>query len=259
MNKESIFGKKMLNLFKRNRIKTTAILITQPKGFYARQFKSVRKRIGLFQTIYLGFRRQFYAFASSLIREWKGKKFIHEHRKLAKVYETNDTNSIETIRLLKKLKPDMLIMGGGAGIVKEDVIKTSKHVLNCHPGVLPDYRGFDVEKWAILNNEFDKLGCTLHHVDKGVDTGRIIKIAYYQINPFETLRSLYNGLEDLTINTLVESVIEFTGKGRIPKGIKQEQGTQYYIMDFWNEKTVKSKLKKYCKKIPICLFETTGI
>ena len=39
----------------------------------------------------------------------------------------------------------------------------------------PAYRGVKSEFYCVLNNEIDMVGSTIHYLDAGVDTGKIIK------------------------------------------------------------------------------------
>ena len=54
--------------------------------------------------------------------------------------------------------------------IKKILIKN--HIINCHSGLIPETRGLDSFKWAILNNKF--VGNTLHYIDQNVDLGKII-------------------------------------------------------------------------------------
>jgi len=45
-------------------------------------------------------------------------------------------------------------------------------IINCHSGLLPDYRGCSCVEWAIYND--DPVGATCHFVDSGIDTGPTI-------------------------------------------------------------------------------------
>ena len=47
-------------------------------------------------------------------------------------------------------------------------------ILNVHSSVLPGYRGTESEIFALADNKFNVIGNTVHIVDKGIDTGRII-------------------------------------------------------------------------------------
>jgi methionyl-tRNA formyltransferase len=47
-------------------------------------------------------------------------------------------------------------------------------LVNLHGGLSPEYRGADCTFWALHNGEPEKVGCTLHYIDAGIDTGRLI-------------------------------------------------------------------------------------
>lgn len=47
-------------------------------------------------------------------------------------------------------------------------------IINLHGGLSPEYRGADCTFWALYNGEPEKVGCTLHYIDAGIDTGRLI-------------------------------------------------------------------------------------
>jgi methionyl-tRNA formyltransferase len=46
--------------------------------------------------------------------------------------------------------------------------------LNIHTGITPEYRSADPIFWALYHDELDKVGVTVHFIDRGIDTGPII-------------------------------------------------------------------------------------
>jgi len=89
------------------------------------------------------------------------------------VYEVDNLNGEKNLELLRKLNPDLILLGGSSRIIKPEIIKTAKTgILNSHPGLLPHYRGRDIVGWAIYNN--DPIGATCHFIDEGVDMGPIL-------------------------------------------------------------------------------------
>jgi folate-dependent phosphoribosylglycinamide formyltransferase PurN len=51
--------------------------------------------------------------------------------------------------------------------------KFNKKIINIHPSLLPKYKGLNTFKRVLKNNE--KLtGCTVHYVNKKIDSGKII-------------------------------------------------------------------------------------
>ncbi len=47
-------------------------------------------------------------------------------------------------------------------------------IFNLHGGLSPWYRGADCTFWALYNGEPERVGCTLHRIDAGIDTGNLI-------------------------------------------------------------------------------------
>ena len=75
----------------------------------------------------------------------------------------------------------------------------NKRCYNFHPGILPDYRGSGAYSWAIINEETE-FGITLHHIDEGIDTGDIIEIQRFQIEPNDTSYTLHSRGAKITID-----------------------------------------------------------
>jgi folate-dependent phosphoribosylglycinamide formyltransferase PurN len=69
-------------------------------------------------------------------------------------------------------------------------------IINIHPSLLPKFPGLDTHKQA-LDNKATEHGCTVHLVDEGVDTGKIIAHARLEINQNETEESLAKRVLDL--------------------------------------------------------------
>ena len=78
------------------------------------------------------------------------------------IHYCNDLNEEKVVAELKKLKPEVVVFTGG-GLIRQDVLENSgAGVLNCHMGVLPQYRGMDVVEWPILEGNLNEIGMTVH-------------------------------------------------------------------------------------------------
>ncbi|HWA24553.1 MAG TPA: formyltransferase family protein [Lacunisphaera sp.] len=66
----------------------------------------------------------------------------------------------------------------------------SKRLFNIHFSRLPAYKGMFTSAWPILNGEKTS-GVTLHEIDAGIDTGRIIAQHEFPLAPTETVRTLW--------------------------------------------------------------------
>ena len=77
-------------------------------------------------------------------------------------------------QLLAVLEPDLAISGGLPVRIPEDALEVPRHgIVNCHPALLPRYRGPNPIGWALRNGD-QELGFTFHRMDADFDTGRVL-------------------------------------------------------------------------------------
>ena len=102
-----------------------------------------------------------------------------------------DKEIISTLRKYKVTPTNGLVcLAGFMRIISPHFIKEYKNrILNIHPALLPAFPGLDAQKQAI---EFGAKysGCTVHFVDKGVDTGPIIIQEIVKISNNDTEKTL---------------------------------------------------------------------
>ncbi len=142
----------------------------------------------------------------------------------------NTLNDSVVIEMLKKSKPDIVAFTGG-GLIRSGVLENSgAGVLNCHMGVLPQYRGMDVVEWPLLEDNFEEIGMTVHFMDKGVDTGDILQIKKVKVQRNEDIKQLRERFEPIMCRQMVTVCLDYlNGKiDRTPQ--KHEDGKQYFIM-----------------------------
>jgi methionyl-tRNA formyltransferase len=90
------------------------------------------------------------------------------------VREVPHINHPEVVKLAQKLKPDLICVFG-TSLIRSDLLREGRlGIINLHGGLSPEYRGADCTFWALYNDEPEKVGCTLHYIDAGIDTGRLI-------------------------------------------------------------------------------------
>ena len=91
--------------------------------------------------------------------------------KIIPVVSVNDNSCIQ---ILQRLDPQLVIVNG-TRIIKEDILQSiPAKFINLHAGITPMYRGVHGAYWALVNNDAENCGVTVHLVDKGIDTGAII-------------------------------------------------------------------------------------
>lgn len=91
-------------------------------------------------------------------------------------------------RHLHAFAPDLILSVRFSLIFKRDLIALPRHgVINVHPGRLPEYGGLFAPFRQMLAGE-PQLGCTIHFVDEGIDTGPILAVEQV---PFDPARSMF--------------------------------------------------------------------
>lgn len=83
-----------------------------------------------------------------------------------KLIATNGLNRFDTDEF------DLFLIASGVLLPTEFIERVGRRVLNCHPGMIPQVRGLDAFKWAIL--EGVQVGNTLHYINGEVDMGDIV-------------------------------------------------------------------------------------
>ncbi len=91
-------------------------------------------------------------------------------------YKTKLDGAAET-RVLERLRfygADIIVLAGYMRIVKRKLLDAfPRRILNIHPSLLPAFPGMASWKQA-LDHGVKIVGCTVHFVDEGMDTGPII-------------------------------------------------------------------------------------
>ena len=88
--------------------------------------------------------------------------------------EVPHINHPDVVALAEKHKPDVIAVFGTSLIRGELLQKGRLGIINLHGGLSPHYRGADCTFWALYNGQPDQVGCTLHFIDRGIDTGKLI-------------------------------------------------------------------------------------
>ena len=93
-------------------------------------------------------------------------KIIHENQ--IKKFEK------KLSQILLEEKINLICLAGFMRILSEEFLcNWKKKIINIHPSILPAFRGLNAVKQAI-EKKVKYTGCTIHYVDKGIDTGEII-------------------------------------------------------------------------------------
>ncbi len=88
-------------------------------------------------------------------------------------YFVDDHRSPITAALVARLNIDLLINAGTPRILTNTILRAPRvGVVNCHPGLLPQFRGCTCVEWAVYLDE--QIGNTVHFMTEGIDEGPIV-------------------------------------------------------------------------------------
>jgi folate-dependent phosphoribosylglycinamide formyltransferase PurN len=96
------------------------------------------------------------------------------------VHRVPSVNGGEARELLRSLAPSVVVVNGTRIIGRETLAAIACPVLNTHAGITPLYRGVHGGYWALAEGRPELAGTTVHFVDEGIDTGRIVDQAFIQ-------------------------------------------------------------------------------
>src|ERR1700677_4945815 len=102
-------------------------------------------------------------------------------------FHVDSVNSAEMIELLARLEPRVVVVNGTRIISSRVLDSISCPVINTHAGLTPRYRGVHGGYWALAEGHPEEVGTTVHLVDNGIDTGRILARARFDTSPTDTI------------------------------------------------------------------------
>lgn len=138
-----------------------------------------------------------------------------------------DLNSIEFIRKLKDMAPEMIVVSHFEKLLKKEIIDIPKlGCINLHPSLLPNYRGMSPQHWPIINGE-SETGITVHYIDETADTGDIILQKKVEINPDMYVSELQLEFIKTYKTIVVEAIDLIKSNGFIPVKQSSMEGSYY--------------------------------
>lgn len=115
-------------------------------------------------------------------------------------------NDFSFIHKVAKFECDLFVSMSFNQILKTEIIKTPRlGFINCHAGALPFYRGRNPLNWVLINGE-KEFGVTVHYIDKGIDTGDIIKQNMVPFGENDDYGDLLKKAHGACADTLIEAL-----------------------------------------------------
>lgn len=156
---------------------------------------------------------------------------------IAKKYDVplqkvNNINDIENVNLIKKIRPDLILVLGWSQLLKKEILSIPNiTVIGSHPTELPKYRGRAPIPWTILK-ELKESALTFFYIQEGIDDGDILDQENFLISEKDDSTSLYNKIIEIGKIMIVKNLEKI--KNNCAPRIKQLQSN--FIED-WKKRT----------------------
>tara|TARA_Y100001968_G_scaffold26568_1_gene20682 strand:+ start:328 stop:1026 length:699 start_codon:yes stop_codon:yes gene_type:complete len=101
------------------------------------------------------------------------------------------------MKKLEELSVELVVMAGWMRIAGEELInRFNNRLINIHPSLLPSFKGIDAIQQAI-EEKVTITGCTVHYVQKEVDSGSIIIQAAVPLKEQDNKETLKKRIQDM--------------------------------------------------------------
>ncbi|MGF1649090.1 MAG: formyl transferase [Hyphomicrobiaceae bacterium] len=133
----------------------------------------------------------------------------------ARVTAISSVNGEDARRALAALQPVVVAVYGTRLIGARTLAAVPAPFVNYHAGLTPTYRGQHPGYWALASGDPSGAGVTVHLVDTGVDTGRVLAQAHVPLDPCTDTIMTYQWVQLPVGLALLEQILVHAISGAI--------------------------------------------
>lgn len=131
-----------------------------------------------------------------------------------KDYNNKEAYETEILKKLKENDIDLIVLAGYMRLFGKTLLNEFEgRIINIHPSLLPAFKGKDAIDMA-LNYGVKVIGVTVHWVDEGMDTGKIIDQESFKLSGNETKKEIEEKIHNIE-HKLYPKVIKDIVSGKI--------------------------------------------
>jgi len=159
--------------------------------------------------------------------------------------EVPHINHPDVVALADRHKPDLIAVFGTSLIRGELLNRGRLGIVNLHGGLSPHYRGADCTFWALYNSEPEQVGCTLHFIDPGIDSGDLIAHVCPEVKEGDDELTLFWRAVRDSADVYAELFDRLEAGDRFGQG-QPSKGTLYQVKDreLRHERMLEHKIKE---------------
>jgi methionyl-tRNA formyltransferase len=151
-------------------------------------------------------------------------EYLNTHPKI-RIASVADIHSAESVARVHDFRADLGV-SLAAPILRQPLFAAPRlGTINLHKGKLPDYRGMPPAFWEMFRGE-SGIGCTIHRVDAGLDSGDVLCSGSVPRAAHSTVRGLQIALDELGIDLMCEALLHIDGGDA--RALSQSSGGQLY-------------------------------
>jgi methionyl-tRNA formyltransferase len=141
--------------------------------------------------------------------------------------EATCLDATDTRAVIARLQPEIIVRVSG-GILKRDTFSRARIVtLNIHHGIAPRIRGIWSIPWGIIEGRADWIGATVHEIDDGIDTGKVVWRGSPQLAHGDSAVTLFFRAHLEAVDALIRVIREYAG-GMPPAAVPCEKEPSVY-------------------------------
>lgn len=155
------------------------------------------------------------------------------------VFDIPSLNSTEARNFVQAKGYDFVV-AIATSILQKDTLAIPRYgYLNIHPGILPMYRGIG-NFWAVMNEDFENIGCTVHWMTPAIDKGKVALI--------RSLDERFTDLWDMNYRAMglgVDALAELINNGLLldAEVVVDDRKAKYYSWNgLWEYFVFRSKI-----------------
>lgn len=154
---------------------------------------------------------------------------------------------------------DILIVIGWSFFLKEDILSKYRVAINCHGGLLPDYRGNNVYMHAFANMA-QKYGATIHYINSKYDDGDIINQGVLKLYDEETPEIMHRRICEITALMIPNAIYRINNN---VKALKQKGQARYFYKisreEMWRIRKLNEDRKNQNLPLIVCRYKTWNL
>jgi methionyl-tRNA formyltransferase len=162
-------------------------------------------------------------------RDWRANKIreIVREKGFSTLEQPPRQQTSEFAEKLRQMKTDLIFVWSYPMILPAEIIEIPRlGCVNVHLGLLPEYRGVNGIRHALLNGE-EKTGVTIHFMDAGIDSGDIIARISFPITAQDDIISLLQKSKAAGLHFL-ENGWRHVAAGNVRAQPQDESKAKYY-------------------------------